>query len=469
MTQEPVASHRHSHRSLLRHGKVVGGSVDAIVMPASRPAAHLLPSMEVAAGLGCHFVALCSGRTSITEAAGLAVEVPDLAWTLVDMRDAQPAGLLQFGTSEIREASDSRIGDLSRKRNTGLLLAHLARWSRVLFLDDDIRDVSPRAVRSAVSDLRPGRAAGMVATDFPDNSVVCHAARLAGRKQDVFVSGSALAVETTKIESFFPEVYNEDWLFLYDMVRERRVSATGIVRQAPYKPFAKAARAAGEEFGDLLAEGLMSVLHAGEKVERALEPDYWSEAIDQRHRLLREIIDGLEGRGDQPDGEAALAAVRAARTTLEHLDSAVLSMFVRRWREDVADWKKRLLGLDQVGSPDAALDILGLSRTTSGPGSPIRTVVAGHRAKGADPHVLRGAEHDVHLEGTREVAEVAASRREIVLPGEPDRGPGAPAVGAGRHDDLPVRPERAGQAEERPAVHQDGAVLDHRSKDLVPV
>lgn len=372
MSQQPPAAHRNSHLSLLRHGKVVRGSVDAIVVPASRPAAYLLPSMEVAAGLGCHFVAFCSGRTSLDEAAGLAVEVPDLVWTLVDVRETWPAELLRFGTSEIREARESRVGDLSRKRNLGLLLAHLADWHRVLFLDDDIRDVSPRAVRAAVSDLRPGRATGMVATDFPDNSVVCHAARLSGLKQDVFVSGSALAVETTKIESFFPDVYNEDWLFLYDMVRQRRVSATGVVRQAPYKPFARRARAAGEEFGDLLAEGLMSLLHSGLDVDRALDAGYWDEAIVERHRFLDRITAGLTTR-EHTDAPAALAAVRAARSTLAGLDSAVLSTFVRLWQQDTEDWKERLLGLGRVGSPEAALDVLGLRRITSGPGSSTRT------------------------------------------------------------------------------------------------
>ena len=104
--------------------------------------------------------------------------------------------MLEFSTSEIPAATRTRLGDLSAKRNIGLLLARLVGWHGVLFLDDDIRDVSPRTVRAAGDALRPGRATGMIAADFPDNSVVCHAARLAGLRQDVFVSGSALAVDT---------------------------------------------------------------------------------------------------------------------------------------------------------------------------------------------------------------------------------------------------------------------------------
>jgi hypothetical protein len=37
---------------------------------------------------------------------------------------------------------------------------------------------------------------------------------------------------------FFPEIYDEDWLFLYDSVARRTVGSTGMARQLPYDPFA---------------------------------------------------------------------------------------------------------------------------------------------------------------------------------------------------------------------------------------
>jgi hypothetical protein len=366
VTVEPSAAHRSSHRSLLRQPRPGGGSVDAIVVPASRPAAYLLPAMEVASALGCRFVALCSGRVDLDEAAALAHGVLDLSWTLVEVGPDSAADLLRFGTSEIREAAESRVGDLSRKRNIGLLLAHLAGWRGILFLDDDIRDLSPRAVRAAAAVLERGRAVGMIATDFPDNSVVCHASRLSGRPQDVFVSGSALAVDTTAIDSFFPETYNEDWLFLYDLIRSRRVSAAGIVRQAPYRPFADPSRAAREEFGDVLAEGLMSLLHDRADVEQALEIEYWRQAIAERHRLFDEITAGLAGNCRQ-DPTEALRAIDAARGTLGLINGDVLAMFVRRWREDVKEWRKALLELEAPGTLSAALDLLELDYYDNGP------------------------------------------------------------------------------------------------------
>jgi hypothetical protein len=358
VSPEPVAKHHLSHRTLLRpppeHG---GGAVDAIVMPAARPAANLLPAMEVAAELGCQFVALCSGRTRVEEAAGLAAEVPGLRRTLIRIPDGWSSPLVEFGTADIREATDTRVGDLSLKRNLGLLLAQLVGWRGVLFLDDDIRDLSPRTVLRAAGALRPGWATGMIAEDFPDNSVVCHALRLSGQPQEVFVSGSALAVDTTTVDSFFPEIYNEDWLFAFDRVRGGRVSPSGVVRQAPYRPFANPGRAAREEFGDLLAEGLMSLLHARTTMKRALNEGYWEQAIAARHGLL----DGITRRLSETGGpDSAVTAVAAARDMLRSFDGEVLAMYVRRWREDVREWTKRVQLLPRTCSVEAAVERLGL-------------------------------------------------------------------------------------------------------------
>ena len=336
-------------------------------MPAARPAANLLPAMELAAVLGCRLVVLCSGRTSVAEASGLVDEVPDLSCTLVDLHEGyRNDQLLPFGTGELPEAAAARLGDLSVKRNLGLLLARLVGWRSVLFLDDDIRDLSPSTVRLAASILRPGRATGMTVEDFPDNSVVCHALRLSGRAQDVFVSGAALAVDTTTVDSFFPEVYNEDWLFLYDRVRRGGVSATGTVRQAPYKPYATEARATSEEFGDVLGEGLLGLLHEKAPPERALQPAYWDLAIEQRAILLDDIAARLDG-SDRRDAAVALAAVVAARAKLGTFDGSLFSMYVSRWRQDVRDWRKRLEGLPTLGALRPALDFLALTSVADTP------------------------------------------------------------------------------------------------------
>jgi hypothetical protein len=362
---EPTVRHYTSHRSVLKPAPAaaVGGSLDAIVMPAARPADHLLHGMELAVRLGCEFVALCSGQTRLSEAAGLAREVPGLSCALVDLQDGWTSELLEFRTSRFEAATRRRHSDLSTKRNIGLLLARMAGWQRILFLDDDIR-LDADLVRGAAATLRPGRATGMRAFDFPDNSVVSHALREVGVDQDVFVSGSALLVDTTRIDSFFPDVYNEDWLFLFEAVRFGQVSPFGEVSQEKYDPFADPGRAVREEFGEVLAEGLMSLLHYAGGTQRALTEKYWDTVLDQRRAMLRSIAELLE-KSEKSD---AAAAVRAAGEETDGFTGALLARYVRQWQRDARLWRGRIEALPPAPSVQAALDRLRLPYLSVRPG-----------------------------------------------------------------------------------------------------
>ena len=108
------------------------------------------------------------------------------------------------------------------KRNIGLVLAKMLGWRRIFFLDDDIRDITYPDLQRTVDMLGSFSAAGMWVTEFPDNSIVCHANRVTGGSQDVFVSGAALAVDCESDIGFFPDIYNEDWLFFFDAASKGR-------------------------------------------------------------------------------------------------------------------------------------------------------------------------------------------------------------------------------------------------------
>ena len=178
-----------------------------------------------------------------------------------------------------------------------LVLSHMLRWKRVVFLDDDIHVPDPDDLSRAVSLLDTHTAVGLGIGGFPDNSVVCHAFREAGGWQDTFIGGGALAVEVKRNRSFFPNVYNEDWFFVLDAGKGlQSVATVGEVLQDPYDPYCPE-RARAEEFGDVLAEGTFWLLDQGrsasdgdlahwrdflaqaEEVHRA-GPDAWSRARD---------------------------------------------------------------------------------------------------------------------------------------------------------------------------------------------
>ncbi len=104
------------------------------------------------------------------------------------------------------------------------------------------------------------------------------------------LSGAALGVNTSsdRCLEVFRDVYNEDWFALAGEAESSGVANVGDVRQLPYNPFENPQRAAHEEFGDLVAEGLYALSNDGLSVSLATEA-YSAGFIGGRRRLVADI------------------------------------------------------------------------------------------------------------------------------------------------------------------------------------
>ena len=205
------------------------GRLDAIIVPASRPASFLQPAIELAAWLGVLLVVLCSKQTRAEHVAERVSSSPGARALIVDL---PKDGVTRVSYSNIqpvfREANADRESDLSAKRNIGLLLARLHGWNKIVFVDDDMTLSRTDNIARLAGQLEEHQVAGMVVRDFPDNSVVCHARRLAGLPQDVFVTGAVLGVHCNNLPlSFFPDIYNEDWFFFAREAASRELPRVG--------------------------------------------------------------------------------------------------------------------------------------------------------------------------------------------------------------------------------------------------
>jgi hypothetical protein len=215
--------------------------------------------------------------------------------------------------------------------------------------------------------------AGMVVRDHPDNSVVCHARRLVGRWQDVFVSGAVLGVGCNDLPlSFFPDIYNEDWFFFAGAAADHELPSVGEAKQAKYDPFANPDRARCEEFGDLLAEGLYALfgrqgpgLPFDERLGAATSA-YWWFFIEARLKLINRTLRLLNRLLDQdPNNSQASSALKSLSVAKCHLKDAIkpdlCASFIEAWREDLEDWAKLSSGVNNVGTTAEAMDFLGLA------------------------------------------------------------------------------------------------------------
>ncbi|TCO53564.1 hypothetical protein [Actinocrispum wychmicini] len=367
MTAAPVrqtTNHHGTHRKLVETvSDPTPAKVDAIIVPTARPARHLDQALKLAKHHDCTLVALCSKHASANrtmEAAGdLGVEVVAVN-TSVQRADLLP----QFATTDLlANTKFERYTDTSYKRNLGLLLSWMAGWKRVAFLDDDIQIPEMADLGGAMGSVGHFASVGLTITGQPDNSVVCHAFRDAGGEQDTFIGGGALAVGEESFNSFFPNIYNEDWFFLLnDHGLRPSALTTGVVMQQPYDPYRTPMRARMEELGDSLAEGLFWLLDNNRPLADADHTSYWDEFLNKRRRFIDEVI-AMVDRAPRTGADRArmTESLKAARGRNWVIESQLCVDYMAAWRADRELWRDKIHSTRRWHDLEKALAQLGLN------------------------------------------------------------------------------------------------------------
>jgi hypothetical protein len=368
--------HHGSHRDLLwdsaDHSPTRQG-IDAIIVPTARPPAYLTEAADLARALGCTLVTLHSKWTTAARAAERLPRSVDLI--AIDVPDPAQLRLPPWETSRLLAGTVfAQRSDLSAKRNLGLVLSRRLGWSRVLFLDDDITELHPADVRHASGLLDTHNAVGLQVGGFPDHSVVCHAYRQAGGRQQAFIGGGALAVQVERSNSFFPEIYNDDWFFLLDGHKGLQpVAATGQVRQNRYDPFRTPDRARAEELGDVLAEGIYWLLDQDRSIIDANQA-HWKKFLAKREQFIRRVLGMVEQAAIKPDDKASrddkarrIAALKGSLGRLALITPELCDNYLRAWVTDWQRWQRhiqRLPARQQRAQALAALSRRGSPRLT---------------------------------------------------------------------------------------------------------
>lgn len=315
--------------------------------------------MSLAMDLRCPVVALCSkwanAERAVREARGMNAH---LIATDVD----ETTSLIPFATSRLLDGTRfARPTDVSLKRNLGLVLARMVGWENVVFLDDDMTHVKPDDMRSAAALLPQFSAVGLKNVGFPDNSVVCHARRAVKEDQDSFIGGGALAVPAGRSTSFFPNIYNEDWLFLLDDTGFDRVAVAGEVAQKEFDPYSDPRRARAEELGDCLAEGVYALLDDGRSLADADE-EFWRGFLHDRYLLIQRVLKKVSGLDMHPkDKIRMIEALKAAQGRQQHITPAFCVDYLDAWKADRETWREYVAQLPTGLTPRKALDHLGLA------------------------------------------------------------------------------------------------------------
>ena len=402
-----VREHHGCHRSLVPRarerflaGGVVGPGIDVVAVPAARAAANLHQSAAVAAELDVPLVVLASRETVPAAAHEVArVHLPSDRIVIVTQNGKWHVPRVML-TADTEPTSRGRTSDTSAKRNLAIAMARMCGWERVLFVDDDVSGfgrLETDTVRRALADGTGLEAVGWTFDRFPDNSMVCHAYRLAGAEQSTFIGAGALAVRVAEHTPHFPLVYNEDWLFMLPLMLRQEVALAraGSLTQDRFDPFARPGDAVKQEFGDVLGEGLFRLVHLGMDISAAQTRGYWRTVLRIRAELIERTADRLaRGLGRRCPATQLVEAVQALHeasasycrpiagpTGIEVPWIDALASWVVAWRHDSLTWSNYLGELPTRVGLDVALRRLRLSRyeppsMADTPPAPTPTVVA---------------------------------------------------------------------------------------------
>jgi hypothetical protein len=342
------SNHHGSHRRLLWSPSADSSStqreIDAIIVPTARRPAYLTEAATLAQALDCALLTLHSGKWTSADKAAVRF-ASDVDLIAIDVPEPDRLRLPYWQTSRMLAGTVfARRTDLSTKRNLALMLGHMLGWARVLFLDDDITGLKPDDVRKASGLLDTYSAVGFQIGGFPDHSVVCHAYKQAGGKQQSFIGGGALAVDMTRSRSFFPDIYNDDWFFLLDGDKRLRPSAmTGQVVQYPYDPFRTPDRARAEELGDVLAEGIFWLLDQDQLTVDA-DRGHWARFLDKRAQFIQGVLEMVQGDDTLDPHEKArrIAALKGSRGRLALITPELCEGYLQAWAADRPRWQRHL-------------------------------------------------------------------------------------------------------------------------------
>jgi hypothetical protein len=350
--------------------------IDAIVVPTIRSPEHLTSAVELARSARCQLIVLYTHDFPSGLAPVLARVKQDRV-TLLALRSGAAHHLLDLAADLPQTQISAAALDISRKRNLGLLIGRACGWRRMLFLDDDIRSLSTMKLGSAASLLDQYPVAGLQVSSYPDASVVGHArrlSRLAGRRQMLFISGGSLLVNPQLLQGFFPPVYHEDWLCIINHLKRGEVAIGGQVGQLNYQPFTTAQRARHEEFGEILASGLLWLVHANKRTgstvlsaddheywRRATKESFWVEVLAQRAMLLDSIVERLESTFQRDSEVSPLKSVEAAQLRLGELSPGEFVSFMEKWLVNLSLWRIKFANIRRSDSIAKAVIELGLA------------------------------------------------------------------------------------------------------------
>ena len=241
--------------------------------------------------------------------------------------------------------------DLPNKRNFAVSHATANEYKKVLLLDDDINVVDSKAtLKKILKGLDRSRIAGAYSTGEIDTSLVGTVAIKVGLEEHCnFISGNCMGINLNESTPYFPNVYNEDWLAIFEDVINEGVLLVGPIEQTTRKTDDYWSTAYFQEFGEIIADELYSNL-SGEGeffslkhiLSKYFDEAIWENVLLERKEWLQRIgAKGSEGRLSMMDQQI----IRGASERLLKIKPNECVAFLKSWRAGLDEVRNRMYSL----------------------------------------------------------------------------------------------------------------------------
>lgn len=216
----------------------------------------------------------------------------------------------------LRELGSSEW-NLGYARNFALMYAKAARFERVLFTDDDIQVPQLNIIEELFANLSTYKFTGANIEGLVDDSALGHIATSVQVTNERMLSGGFMAFSPNKIDQFFLNNYNEDWIWLFLQLKNDKHLQTGEVFQALSDPLANyTEKIIFQEFGEIALDGILD-LHQNCSYDSLTDLSFWQRMIEER----REYLTLLEHKSKQTATEKNFEIISWVKSNSDNLNA----------------------------------------------------------------------------------------------------------------------------------------------------
>ena len=188
--------------------------------------------------------------------------------------------------------------NLGYARNFALMYSQAEHFEKVLFTDDDIQVPNLNLIAELFKSLNVFKFAGANIEGLVDDSVLGHIATDVEVINERMLSGGFMAFNPNRIDHFFLNNYNEDWIWLFLQLKNDQHLQTGEVFQELTDPLSNYKdKIIFQEFGEIVLDGILDLNKEG-SYDSLIQLSFWQRIIQEREEYLELLASKAHSTGN---------------------------------------------------------------------------------------------------------------------------------------------------------------------------